>query len=153
MLRRVLSLLLGGASGACGFAALGVALYAQGQASAAAGLFGAVGFVTGAVCAALPWRRGPAPAPRPQAVSAEALASMLRATLASAASERAARPGSAADRRPAQVAADALAQAAAPSAPPAAQPVAAATAAGQPAARRAPVAGQGRQFASSAFGG
>jgi hypothetical protein len=128
---------------------VGLALYAHGQSgAAAAALFGAIGFVTGALCAAFsPWRR--TAAPRPEPVSAEALASLLRATLASAASERAARPGSAADRRPAQIAAAALAQAAAPAA---AQPMAAVPSA-QPTPRGTPAAGAPRQFASSAFGG
>ena len=113
MLRRALSVLVGGLSCACGFAALGVALYAQGSATAAAAaLFGASGFGVGVLCAALtPWR-DPPPAQRTVALSRDALASLLRATLASAASERAARPGSAADRRPAATAAEALARAA-----------------------------------------
>jgi hypothetical protein len=100
MLRLAQAVLLGGGSGACGFAALGLALYARSPSAAAAALlFGSIGFVCGVVCnglqAVLSARPEPAPLP-PQA-----LAGMLRATLAAAAGDRAPRAGSAAARRPA----------------------------------------------------
>lgn len=160
MLRRawgqaLLLLLLGGASGACGFAALGLALYATGQPQAAATLFGAFGFAVGALCGLVTPLRHRLPAQRHADLPGDALAGMVRATLAQAAAERDARPGSAADRRPAGVATAALALAAAPGPAdhpgplgvPAAAPASTATAAMAPAAT-----GNRRQFASSAFG-
>lgn len=129
MLRLALSVLFSAASAACGFAAVGLALYAQGpSAGSAALLFGAFGAVAGLLCAALHAVVDGLPAQRGQALSGPALAGLVRATLASAAAERQARPGSAADRRPA------------PAAPPA--PVVAARA----------DAPEPRHFASSAFG-
>lgn len=137
----VLLVLLGGASGACGFAALGLALYAAAQPLAAASLFAAFGFAVGLLCALLTPLRQQLPAQRQAELSGDALASMVRATLAQASAERGARSGSAADRRPADVAAAALALAAVPAA------VAVAAPAPAPAAASAR-----RQFASSAFG-
>lgn len=97
----LLMVLLGSASMACAFAALGVALYANGPSAAAALLFGSIGGLAGLLCALLQWVVDGLPVPQRAALPAEALARLMRATLASAASERPARPGSAADRRPA----------------------------------------------------
>ena len=106
MLRLVLLLLMGAASSACAFAAVGWSLYAQGPAAGfAAQWFGGFGAMVGLVCGGLhmhfhgmPDRSTTAPLPAP------ALAGMVRATLASAAAERQARPGSVADRKPAPAA-------------------------------------------------
>ena len=140
MVRRVraqaLMLLLGGASGACGFAALGLALYATGQPLAAATVFGAFGFAVGALCVLLTPLQQRLPAQRQADLPGDALAGMVRATLAQAAAELGNRSGSAADRRPAEAP---LALAGSPATAPAPVPV--------------PVpSGTGRQFASSAFG-
>jgi hypothetical protein len=140
MKRLSMSLLLGGASSACGFAALGVALYADSPAlSEVAGLFAGIGFVAGLACGGLHARLGSPQAPEPAALPPEALAHMVRATLASASAERQPRSGSAADRRPtpAELASSTLAEAAAKPAPQAEPQVA------------APVA---RQLADSSFG-
>ena len=101
MLKLAWALLLGGASTACALAALGLALYAPGpQAVQAAQWFAAFGFAAGLVCGGLHRVfRGPElvrQAPLPP----EALAGLVRSMLASAAAERQARPGSAADRQP-----------------------------------------------------
>ncbi len=157
MLRRVLasalSVLLGGVSGACGFAALGLSLYAATQPLAAAALFGAFGFAVGALCVLLTPLRQRLPAQRQADLPADALASMVRATLAQAAAERSARPGSAADRRPAELAAAALALAASRGAADSAGPVGVPATAPTPTPLPASVpADKRRQFASSAFG-
>jgi len=102
MLRLAWALALGAASTACGMAAVGVALYAHGpMAWAAAQWFGAIGAVAGLVCGGLHhWLAGAA-VPHAAPLPPQALAGLVRATLASAAAERQARPGSAADRQPA----------------------------------------------------
>jgi hypothetical protein len=163
MLRRMsqpaLSVLLGGGSGACGFAALGLALYASGPALAGATVFGVFGFAVGALCTVLtPLRQG-LPVQRQADLPADALASMVRATLAQATAERGARTGSAADRQPAELAAATLALAGLPGPAGRAAPAAAtATSVSVPApAAAAPapapaLSRPGRQFASSAFG-
>ena len=118
MLRLVANLLLGGASSACGFAAVAVALYAGNPAQAAAAvLFASVGLVAGLLCGGLHAVFDGLPVQPVAAMRPEALASLVRATLASAVAERAPRSGSAADRQPtpAQWAAAALADAAATS--------------------------------------
>ena len=118
MLRLVANLLLGGAGSACGFAAVAVALYAGNPAQAtAAALFASVGFVAGLLCGGLHAVFVGLPVQPVAAMRPEALASLVRATLASAVAERAPRSGSAAGRQPtpAQWAAAALADAAATS--------------------------------------
>lgn len=82
-------LLGAGLSTACGFAALGVALYAQHpRLAAAGGLFAAVGFVTGVVRMALPMAFEHLPAQarlaagQGQGEAPSPLALMARATLA-----------------------------------------------------------------------
>ena len=102
MVRLLANLLLGGASGACGLAAVGVALYAGGpvQASAAA-LFAGVGFVAGLLCGGLHAVFEGLPAQPAAVMPPQALAGLVRATLATAIAERAPRSGSAADRHPA----------------------------------------------------
>ena len=73
------------ASSACGFAALGVALYAGGgQALPAAGLFGAVGAVVGLACAGLHLALEGQPAAPATSVSAAELGRLVRAAVASA---------------------------------------------------------------------
>ena len=118
--RLLANLLLGGASGACGLAAAGVALYAGGPAQAsAAALFAGVGFVAGLLCGGLHAVFEGVPAQPAAALPAQALAGLVRATLATAIAERAPRSGSAADRHstptptPTQLASAALAGAAA----------------------------------------
>ena len=143
MLRRGLAVLMGGASGACGFAALGVALYAPMQAQAAAQLFAGFGFASGALCALLPSLRRRLPTHRHAELPGPALAGMVRATLASAATERPARSGTAAQRRPAEAAAAALAAAAVTTSPDAVLK-STATAAIDPV--------DNRRYASSSFG-
>ncbi len=102
MLRLLLAFAMGGASSACALAAVGWVLYAQSPAVAwVVQVFAACGFVAGLACGALHLHFQRQPAPAPAALPSEALASLVRATLASAATERQARPGSAADRRPA----------------------------------------------------
>lgn len=107
MLRTAVVLLLSGSSLACGFAGMGLALYAHGPALAAAALFGLVGFAVGLACATLQMALVGQPSRQTAPLPAPELAALVRATLASAAQERAARPGSAADRQPAPLAADA----------------------------------------------
>jgi hypothetical protein len=120
--RLLANLLLGGASGACGLAAVGVALYAGAPAQAsAAALFAGVGFVAGLLCGGLHAVFEGVPAQPAAALPAQALAGLVRATLATAIAERAPRSGSAADRHstptptptPTQLASAALAGAAA----------------------------------------
>ena len=165
MLRLAANLLLGGASSACGFAAVAVALYAGSPAQAsAATLFAGFGFVAGLLCGALHAVVDGLPAQPAAAMPPEALASLVRATLASAVAERAPRTGSAADRRPtpAQLASAVLAEAAvtslaeAPAAAPrplsAAVPAALAALAAPAAAVAMPPPGQARRFAPSEFG-
>lgn len=136
MLRLAFSLFMGGVSAACGLAAIGLTLYAHSpSAMAAAQLFGAVGFVVGLVCGGLHQALRGQPAHGPAALPPEALAELVRATLANAAAERTVRAGSAADRRPHP----AEPARAAPAAEPSAAPVAAAAA-------------PAREVASSAFG-
>jgi hypothetical protein len=140
MLRLAFSLFMGGVSAACGLAAVGLTLYAQSpSAMAAAQLFGTVGFIVGLVCGGLHQALRGQPALSPVALPPEALAGLVRATLAHAAAARTERAGSAADRRPEPVGP----ARAAPTAEPAAAPVAAAAAA---------AAAPARQLASSAFG-
>jgi len=153
LLGPAVSVLLGGASGACGFAALGLALYANRQPLAAATLFGAFGFAVGALCVLLTPLRQRLPAQRPADLQGEALASMVRATLALAAAERGARSGSPADRRPAEVAAAALALAASPGAADRAGQAGMAATAATPTPLAAPApADRARAFAGSASG-
>ena len=159
MLRALWLAVLSAASMACGFAALGVALYAHGPTAAAAALFGSVGALAGGLCAALHLAFGSRPAPHGAALPAPALARLVRATLARAASDRQDRPGSAADRRPAPpavavavAAAAAAAAAAGAAASASAAAAAAATPAAAPPATRHPVPAGARRFASSAFG-
>ena len=117
MLRLAWALALGAASSACGMAAVGVALYAHGpMAWAAAQWFGAIGLVSGLVCGGLHlWLVGPA-TPQATPLPAQALAGLVRATLATATAERQVRPGSAADRQPAPAAMPLAALAARPGA-------------------------------------
>ena len=116
MLRLLLALALGGASSACALAAVGWVLYAQSPALAwVVQVFAAFGFLAGLGCGALHLFFQGRPASAPAALSSVALNDLVRAMLASAAAERQARPGSAADRRPA-------APATAPAAPPAPAP-------------------------------
>lgn len=104
MLRLLLAAAMAGTSSACALAAVGLALYAQSPALAwVVQVFAAYGFVAGLVCAALHLHFQGRPVAVPAALSSEALADLVRSTLASAAAERQARPGSAADRRPATV--------------------------------------------------
>ena len=93
-----------GMSMAMGFAALGLALYAQGPAQAAAALFAAVGAFCGITAASLRLLLQGVPAALPVPLPAEALAA-LRNLLAQAQQDRqATRSGSAADRQPSAVA-------------------------------------------------
>ena len=144
MKRLWMNLLLGGASSACGFAALGVALYADSPTlSHVAGLFAGIGFVAGLACGGLhAWLDGPQ-VPEAAALPSEALAHMVRAALASASAERQPRSGSAADRRPtpAELASSTLAEAAARPVPQAA-----------PQAEDQVVAPVARRLADSSFG-
>jgi hypothetical protein len=102
MLKLALALAMGGASTACALAAVGWTLYAgHPEAVWVAQCFAAWGFVAGLACGGLHLYAHGRPAPAPAALPPDALASLVRATLAKAAAERQARPGSAADRRPA----------------------------------------------------
>ena len=175
MVRLLGNLLLGAASGACGLAAVGVALYAGGPAqSAAAALFAGFGFVAGLLCGGLHVVFEGLPAQPAALMPPQALASLVRATLATEIAERAPRAGSAAARRPTpdQLASAALAGAAAtsmaaPSTPSSSAPTAAAAAAlawpspalARPSPAVAPMTGVApprpvdqRRFASSEFG-
>ena len=101
MLKLVWMLVLGGASAACGFAAVGATLYAHSPAVAwAAQCFAAFGFITGLACGGLHLHFHGRPAQAPAALAPDELAGLVRAALASAAAERQARSGSAGDRRP-----------------------------------------------------
>jgi hypothetical protein len=101
MKRLALAMTMGGASLACGFAGVGFALYAQtSNALPAAWLFAGFGLVAGLVCGGLHLVFDGIQVHERAALPAEALAAMVRAAVASAVAERAARPGSAADRRP-----------------------------------------------------
>lgn len=111
------ALLVSGASTACGFAAIGVALYPHPtQMAAAATLFAGFGFVTGAVRMALPMAFDHLPAQarlaagQPDGAAPSPLAAMAQATLTAMNTPRAARPA-------APVAATAVAEPAAASAP------------------------------------
>ncbi|MBP7666180.1 MAG: hypothetical protein KA774_04985 [Burkholderiaceae bacterium] len=102
MLKLALALCMGGASTACALAAVGWTLYAgHPDAVWVAQCFAAWGFVAGLACGGLHLYAHGRPAPAPAALPPDAMASLVRATLARAAAERQARPGSAADRRPA----------------------------------------------------
>ena len=101
MLRLLLALAMGGASGACALAAVGWSLYGQSPAVVSAvQIFAGYGFLAGLACGGLHLHFQGQPAAAPAALSSEALADLVRATMASAAAQRQARPGSAADRRP-----------------------------------------------------
>lgn len=119
MARLTLALLLGAASGALGFAAVGWVLY-TGSASAvfAAQWFGCFGAMVGLLCGGLHLQMDGLPQPAPAALPAHELAGMVRATLAKAAAERQGRPGAAASpapaAQPAPAAGDGGAAAAAP---------------------------------------
>lgn len=153
MLMPLWIVLLRGASAACGFAAVGLALFAQSPAApAAASLFAGFGFLAGLVCAGLHAVFDVKPAAQPAALAPQALAALVRATLASATAERQARTGTAADRRPtpAELATTTLAGAAASALATARFP------AGDlaPVVSAVPGATRGsRRFASSEFGG
>ena len=132
MLRSALAITFSGASLACGMAGIGLALYGNGpQAWAAAQLFGAIGLVAGLACGCLHAVLAGQPVAEPERLSKEALAHLVRSTLAAAKAERLARPGSPADRRPTGQPDDAVVV---------------------PAARPASADAGSRQFASSAFG-
>ena len=172
MVRLLAILLLGGASAACGLAAVAVALYAGGPAQAsAAALFAGFGFVAGLLCGGLHAVFEGLPSQPAAGMPAAALAGLVRATLATANAERAPRLGSAAGRRrtSAQLARAALAGAAAtsmaapdttPMTTPVTTPAAdAAAAMARPSPAVAPLAGVAppqsvdqRRFASSEFG-
>lgn len=128
MLRLVLAMAMGGASCACALAAVGWVLYAHSPAVVwVVQVFAALGFVAGLVCGALHLYFQGKPAPVPAALSSEAWNAMLRATQASAAAERAALRGGAADRcatppTTAPTTAPATAPATMPGTPPAPQP-------------------------------
>lgn len=105
MLRLLLALAMGGASTACALAAVGGVLYARHPAvDWVVQVFAAWGLLAGLVCGALHVFFQGQPAPAPAALSSKALNVLVRDTLALAAAEREARPGSAADRRPAAAA-------------------------------------------------
>ena len=107
MLRLALAMAMGAASAACAFAAVGWTLYADHpQALWAAQCFGAWGALAGLACGALHLQAHGRPAHAPPALPADELAGLVRAAIARAAAERQARPGNAADRVPAAVAAD-----------------------------------------------
>ena len=119
MLKLALALCMGGASTACALAAVGWTLYAgHPDAVWVAQCFAAWGFVAGLACGGLHLYAHGRPAPAPAALPPDAMASLVRATLARAVAERQARPGSAADRRPATE--PATATPVTPAAPPAA---------------------------------
>lgn len=103
MTRTLLALLLGGASAACGLAAVGGVLYAgHPQLHWALQCFAAWGFAAGLVCGGLHLRAHGQPMHASLALSTAELRSLVRAAEASAKAERqarGARAGSAADRR------------------------------------------------------
>ena len=101
MLRLLLALAMGGASGACALAAVGWALYGQSPGLVSAvQIFAACGFLAGLACGGLHLHFQGRPAAAPAALSSQALADLVRATLANAATQRQSQPGSVADRRP-----------------------------------------------------
>lgn len=101
MLRLMLALALGGASSACALAAVAWVVYGQSPAVVSAvQIFAAYGLLAGLACGALHLHFQGRPAAAPAALSSAALASLVRATLASAAAQRAPLPGSAADQHP-----------------------------------------------------
>ena len=101
MLKLVWVLVLGGASTACAFAAVGATLYAHSPAVAwVAQCFAAFGFAAGLACGGLQLHVHGRPAHAPAALAPDELAGLVRAAVASAAAMRPARPGSAADRHP-----------------------------------------------------
>ena len=105
MLRLAFTVVVGSTSAALGFAGLGLALYANGPALSAAVLFGTVGAAAGLACAALHAVFDGLPQPRATPVPGDELARLVRVTLGNAATGRArgaGRPGTAADRKPAQ---------------------------------------------------
>jgi hypothetical protein len=119
MLRLPFALALGAASSACAFAAVGWVLYAGHPGALwAAQCFAAWGALSGLACGVLHLRAHGRPAHAPPALPADELAGLVRAAIARAASERQARPGSAADRA-APVAASLSDATSAPPAPPA----------------------------------
>jgi hypothetical protein len=123
VLRLLLALAMGGASGACALAAVGWSLYGQSPAvMSAVQIFAVYGFVAGLACGALHLHFQGRPAAAPAALSSQALAGLVRAALASTAAQRQARPGSAADRQPAAPPAVAPATTAPAPLPPAAAP-------------------------------
>jgi len=141
MLRSALAIAFSGASLACGMAGVGLALYGNGlNAWAAAQLFGAIGLVAGLACGCLHAVLAGKPVAEPERLSQEALAQLVRTTLAAAKADRQARPGSAADRRPTGPRDDTALVPAAPKT------------VVTPAAAPATADASGRQFASSAFG-
>lgn len=104
MLRLVFALFVSGASMACGFAAVGLALYAHSPSvNAAAALFGSYGFVVGLLCGGLHLVLDGLAVRAQSPLTSEEMAGLVRATLAHAAAERKARAGSAADRKTAAV--------------------------------------------------
>lgn len=118
VLRLAATLLLGGASGACGFAAVGFALYGSGPLQGqAAVLFAGFGFIAGLSCGGLHAVLEGLPAQPEAPMAPEALAGLVRAALATAIAEQASGTGSAAARRPspAEMTSTALAGAAATS--------------------------------------
>ena len=137
MLRLAGSLLMGGASGACGFAALGTALYAGSPVQGAAVLlFAGTGFGAGLLCGGLhvvfdglPARAAPALLHEPVAAHGHATPAQLAATALTGAAARSLQPGPSATR---------IAAGEAPASAPVARP---------PAAPATP-----RRFASSRFG-
>ncbi|MES2714403.1 MAG: hypothetical protein V4795_01475 [Pseudomonadota bacterium] len=101
MLKLLLALLMGGASAACGLAAVGWTLYAHSPHVVwVAQCFAAWGFAAGLACGVLHLHVHGQPAQAPASLPPDELAGLVRAALASAAAERQARHGSAADRRP-----------------------------------------------------
>jgi len=102
MLKLLLALLMGAASTACAFAAVGWTLYAAHQQAVwVAQCFAAWGLAAGLGCGLLHLQAHGRPAQAPAALPPDELAGMVRAALASATAERSARTGTAADRRPA----------------------------------------------------
>lgn len=129
MLRLLMILAMGGGSAACGLAAIGLVVYAgHPEVTWVAQCFAAWGFLAGLACGGLHLHFHGRPTPAPAALPPEALAGLVRATLARAAAERQGRPGTAADRRPAPV----VTAPAQPAEPVAAAPVAAVAEASAP---------------------
>lgn len=100
MLRLVFALFVSGASMACGFAAVGLALYAHSPSvNAAAALFGSYGFVVGLLCGGLHLVLDGLAVRAQSPLTSEEMAGLVRATLAHAVTERKTRAGSAVDRK------------------------------------------------------